>query len=1113
MLFVFSLLGCLAKEAEEVNSSSIDFDGADEAIAISGSAIQVSWTLAKSSDVTGYRVYSMEQDLSITALAVVSAAESSYAVTGLEPETQYFYIVRAMTNSAEPDENLKFVSAITLEADPLSVTPANVNVATSSIYQIQVSGGKKPYSFNILSGSGIVDVSTGEFVAPALSDVTTVRVIDSQGSSEVIVITIVNQVKIQPTYRQLKIDRTLELSAKSGTPPYTFSIVGGAELVSFDEATNTVTPLGTEGVITIRVTDANGITDDGSVSLVSEYFPKWSLSPGPTTCLALAGMSGSAKCWGSDVHGKLGHARTSGSAPGTMGDNLPFLNFGSDSVIDIAVTAGDSGAPCVVLNDGNVKCWGPTWIQSVPYGSVSGESGVGDGAGDLNGVNAITFGVGRTATKIDGGNAYFCVLMDNSQMKCFGRGYRGALLQGSGSDISSNSQLGDSLPTLNFGTGRSVKDFSVGYESACAILDNDRLKCWGNASSGRLGSGSGSNHLGDAPGEDGDALPYVDLGIGRTVKKVSVGFYHACAILDNDRLKCWGNSSGGRLGNGNASNHLGDAPGEMGDNLDYVDLGTGRTVKDVVAAGYHTCALLDNNLLKCFGTSDRGQVGAQKITNIGDSIAEVGDALPYVDLGAGRTVTKLFPTSDRVSCVELDDFSVRCWGENDDGQLGIESVTDVGGEIGMMGDNMLPTKLGSGLRAVKISSNRSVTCALLDNAKVKCWGTAGYGTNGQDNLLAIGDNPEEVGVDLPDTVLSTTATIEKIDTASYNSCAILSDQTLKCWGRNGYGIMNGVSRGKAGSAAKTMGDNLIPIQLGAGLKVKDFSGVRGAGACAIFTTGQMKCWGQGYSGRLGNESTSHIGGPGGDGSNIPFVNLGSGRTALKVTKGDNHTCVLLDNKKVKCFGNNSQGQLGYGDTVSRGDNPGEMGDALAYVDLGSGVEVEDLFSGASYNCVLTTDKKIKCWGYGYAGHLGYEDSNNRGDNPGEMGDNLPYVDLGTTEEIVKMEMGLDHTCVLFSNEKVKCWGGGGQGRLAQGSSSSIGDQAGEMGSGLSFIDIGLRRVKDLFVGSRNTCFRLENDDLTCFGDNRSGQLRTGHTGDYGDQPNEKADNILIVKKD
>ena len=110
-------------------------------------------------------------------------------------------------------------------------------------------------------------------------------------------------------------------------------------------------------------------------------------------------------------------------------------------------------------------------------------------------------------------------------------------------------------------------------------------------------------------------------------------------------------------------------------------------------------------------------------------------------------------------------------------------------------------------------------------------------------------------------------------------------------------------------------------------------------------------------------------------------------------------------------------------------------------------------------------------------------------------------------------MGLDHTCVLFSNEKVKCWGGGGQGRLAQGSSSSIGDQAGEMGSGLSFIDIGLRRVKDLFVGSRNTCFRLENDDLTCFGDNRSGQLRTGHTGDYGDQPNEKADNILIVKKD
>ena len=96
-----------------------------------------------------------------------------------------------------------------------------------------------------------------------------------------------------------------------------------------------------------------------------------------------------------------------------------------------------------------------------------------------------------------------------------------------------------------------------------------------------------------------------------SAKTISTGRFHTCAILDNDKVKCWG--GGGLLELGHAKS-MGNAPNEMGNNLPAVDLGTGRTAKAISSGGKHTCALLDNDTMKCWGSGYRGQLGQKDIS-------------------------------------------------------------------------------------------------------------------------------------------------------------------------------------------------------------------------------------------------------------------------------------------------------------------------------------------------------------------------------------------------------------------------------------------------------------------------------------------------------------------
>jgi alpha-tubulin suppressor-like RCC1 family protein len=417
----------------------------------------------------------------------------------------------------------------------------------------------------------------------------------------------------------------------------------------------------------------------------------------------------------------------------------------------------------------------------------------------------------------------------------------------------------------------------------CAILNGGAVKCWGWNSSGQCGAGN-TNQRGDNPNEMGNNLPFVDLGSGRTATALALGADFACAILDNAKVKCWGNNLQGRLGLG-AAGHRGDGPNEMGDNLPYVDLGTNRTAK-AIAAGYtHACAILNDNTLKCWGGNAGGQLGLGDTNHRGDVANEMGDLLPIVPLGTGRTA-KAISIGAYTTCAILDNNTLKCWGGNQWGQCGQGNTTQRGDQPNELGDALLPVALGTGRTVKKISADWRKTCAILDNNKVKCWGyPSGLGIY---SSTVVGDGPGEMGDALPYVDLGVGRTAVTVAGTGEKACALLDNATVKCWGTAGgawgLGYGNMLNKGTS-STPGSMGNALLAVDLGAGLTVTALSGGGYSLAasfqeayCAVLSNGSTKCWGPNFFGQLGIEVDNQ---PRGDGppsemgNTLPALNFGT----------------------------------------------------------------------------------------------------------------------------------------------------------------------------------------------------------------------------------------------
>lgn len=412
----------------------------------------------------------------------------------------------------------------------------------------------------------------------------------------------------------------------------------------------------------------------------------------------------------------------------------------------------------------------------------------------------------------------------------------------------------------------------------------------------------------------------------RTV--LDVGSAHVCFIDSKSALlKCWGFNDFGQLGRGN-TDKVGNGIGDPISRMSPVDLGNGLSSELVAAGGdsrsSSTCVINNRNEVKCFGDNSAGQLGIGSTSNFGDSLGEMGNNLGLVNLGSKKVID--LDSGARHQCALLDNGDVKCWGLNEAGQLGQGNTNNIGDSFGEMGSELKAVPLGTGAIALAVGGHHS--CVVTSSRHVKCWGLNSSGQLGQDGVVSLGDTPYEVAA-------------------------------------------------------------LSPVFLGEGRQATALA----AGAkhsCAILDNGAVKCWGENSSGQLGLDHRSNMGDGVGEMAALGTVNLGAGRTAKAIAAGDDFTCALLDDGSVKCWGENQSGQLGQGSSLNLGDDAGEMAKIRP---LSLGQTARYIAAGGSTACAMLTDGSLRCWGENSSGQLGNNTTENIGDDVGEM-DRLTPIETG-----------------------------------------------------------------------------------------------------------------------
>lgn len=404
-------------------------------------------------------------------------------------------------------------------------------------------------------------------------------------------------------------------------------------------------------------------------------------------------------------------------------------------------------------------------------------------------------------------------------------------------------------------------------------------------------------------------------------------------------------------------------------------------------------------------------------------------------------------------------------------------------------------------RVVKIEAGHYHTCAVLNTGRIKCWGANGGGQLGLGDTRNRGNLPGQMGSALPVTDLGTDAKVDSLALGGSHSCARLVNGTLKCWGASGVGALGLGPVTTRGNGPNQMGDRLEAVSLG-GLATTVAAGANHT--CAVVDGAVTRCWGQNSYGQLGLGDT--------DNRNVAdsaSVNLGSGKVPLAFALGEAHTCAQLNGGSLKCWGFNSTGHLGLGDSVVRGNEPDEMGDALGSVDLG-GEAVLALDAGFHHACALLGTGKVKCWGHNGFGQLGLGDRSPRGTNPSHMGDQLKEVDVGAS--VMALAVGGYHSCALLIDGRVKCWGHNDFGQLGLGDMMDRGGAPDDMGDALASVDLGDRATAvAITAGAQHTCALLTDGRVKCWGRNHMGQLGLGDALPRGHVPGTMGDALPAVE--
>ncbi len=603
-----------------------------------------------------------------------------------------------------------------------------------------------------------------------------------------------------------------------------------------------------------------------------------------TSCAIISG--GAIDCWGDNAHGQLGN----GVATNALAD-VPVRVTSLFGVTDIAVGQDHACA----LEAGVVYCWG--------Y-NASGQLGTGSNNQETTPTRVT---LPSLAVAITASYQHTCALLSTGGVECWGDNVDGDL--GNGLTTASNAPV---VVNAVGGGGAltNVIAIDAGTSHTCALLSSGTVVCWGNNANEQLGNGTTTT----------STVPVVSSVTNAIA--ISAGSQHTCAILgtadaaaSGGSVTCWGADNNGQTSSASLSGTTGPA---------LVPLS--RAATGITGGGNFTCALLVDDSVECWGENISGQLGGTPLTAAQHVPQPITQLSGVANVAAG----------DQHACAVLSSGGIECWGANAWGQIG-------------SGASTFPTPAAiAGLTTVRslgLGSPANHACAVLDGGTVACWGT------NIDGQLANGNQlPSNVPVAIP----GVTGAIA-VAVGGDHSCALIDGGTAECWGFGGDGQLgNGSNTGLVPTPAPVMGLTGA-VAIGAGQNY----------TCALTSTGTVECWGVNAQGELGNGSFTNANTPG------SVVGL-TGVTAISA--GSFHVCAVLSDGGVDCWGENNNGQLGVtldGGTVNEPNVvavPGVSG-------------VVGVTAGADHTCALMGDGGVDCWGANASGQLGIGTTTNSVSTP------------------------------------------------------------------------------------------------------------------------------------
>ena len=568
----------------------------------------------------------------------------------------------------------------------------------------------------------------------------------------------------------------------------------------------------------------------------------------------------------------------------------------------------------------------------------------------------------------------------------------------------------------------------MGGDHTCAAWE-EVLKCWGLNTYGQLGIGSTDQKFAPAEvaGIDAKSIVQITGGEGHTcallsnndlycwgvdvveptqtpvkleglsVSSMDSGDHHICAITTDPSLVCWGHNSMGQLG---------QIRTEVEASMKPLVVDLPAAPLDVSVDELHSCAVLVDGSVWCWGSNSFGQLGNGATENSDTPVKVENLPIKPTLVAAGSTHT----------CVLSEESGAYCWGNNEFDQIG-EKV----------GESMVirPHKVAGSSPGVYIEAGQDHTCAIALKRNVECWGAYWEGQLGTGDMgNKFGKPVSPAGIDNP---------VVSLAVGRDHACASLAGGKLFCWGDDRGGQIGSGNRRSLESVVAPSG--FSDVDLGA------------ANTCAVALTQKLYCWGAYWKTATSSEP-----------SLTPTVVEQIDSPVADIAMGLSHRCALGTDGRVWCWGSNGHGESS---SSAKFVNVPEL------VDLPGPASI--LEAGLYHNCAVLLDGRMFCWGKNFNGQLA-------------VGDTVegPTPRLSSIRSPLALAMGEDHTCALLQDRSVQCAGRGDFDLLGNGSTEDS----------LTFAPVeGLPAPTRMLTAGRNhTCAALENGQIWCWGRNNYSQL-------------------------